>query len=324
MNEIATVMVALVSCIIPVYNSEKYIKDCIESVIHQSMKEIEIIIVNDGSTDSSAKIVRQYCEQDARIIYIYQDNQGTAVARNTGVENAHSDWICFIDSDDVISRYYIETLYKMAVDSNCRIVTCECVEGNQQPEFHQLISTNYIVNQVNENYFCRLINSSSKCYWIVCAKIISRDIIKNIPFSAGRIYEDNAVVYKWLFEAGKICSTSLPMYFYRVNNSSITHQTFSKKQMDCLWALKQQIDFFSEIHYEKMRQLITRRYILATARLFFEASRMGAESQIIRQLQKILRRANGDTPGLAACSSENSRAFPTTAIAGFLYPLLSL
>lgn len=259
-------------------------------MIYQSMTEIEIIIINDGSTDSSEEIIQKYCKQDARIIYIYQDNAGVAAARNQGVENSHSDWICFIDSDDIISKYYIETLYNIAIDSKCRLVTCECVEGNRQPLFSQSINTNYVVNQVDENYLCDLINSPSKCYWIVVAKIISKDIINKTPFCEGRIYEDNAVVYKWLFDAGKICSIAQPLYFYRINNSSITHKDFSYKKMDCLWALKQQMEFFSKIHYQKMRILITRRYIFATARLYFEASRSNTEPKIIRQLRRILKR----------------------------------
>ena len=128
------------------------------------MNEIEIIIVDDGSTDSSAKIISKFCQRDKRIIYIYQNNQDQGAARNKGVKNAHSDWICFVDRDDLISKYYIETLYKMAIDSKCRFAACECIEQEQQPNFNQLHNANYTVSQISEKYLCGLIIARVNVY----------------------------------------------------------------------------------------------------------------------------------------------------------------
>src|SRR5690625_1048731 len=105
----------LVSIIIPVYNKEEYLEDCLESVINQSYEKIEIIIINDGSTDGSESIIKKWKNKDNRIKYMSQNNQGVAIARNNGIKVSKGDYIYFIDADDYLSLNAIETLYKHSI-----------------------------------------------------------------------------------------------------------------------------------------------------------------------------------------------------------------
>lgn len=111
-----------VSVIVPVYNVEKYVEECLSSIIHQTLKEIEIIIVNDGSTDSSLDICKRFADQDERIVLINQENKGLGEARNIGLFHAHGEFLSFIDSDDYIEDAFLESLYKQAVDYDADVV----------------------------------------------------------------------------------------------------------------------------------------------------------------------------------------------------------
>ena len=116
---------AKVSVIIPVYNVEKYIGKCIDSIINQTYRDIEIICVNDGSTDNSLNILRDYAQKDNRIIIISQENQGAAIARNNGLNNAKGDYICFLDSDDYVEYTFLETMYKQITLQNSDMCLCK-------------------------------------------------------------------------------------------------------------------------------------------------------------------------------------------------------
>ena len=135
-----------ISVIIPVYNVEKYLRECLDSVINQTLKDIEIICVNDGSTDSSMAILQEYSSKDARIVIINQENMGVGKARNIAIDRATGQFVCFVDSDD----YYptddiLETLYNKAIENNVKICGGELAKfTNENPELKQNFGKNYI------------------------------------------------------------------------------------------------------------------------------------------------------------------------------------
>ena len=113
---------AKISVIIPVYNTEMFLSECLDSVLHQTFKDFEIICVNDGSSDNSASILKGYAQKDARIKVITQANQGLSAARNAGLDVVQGEWICFLDSDDMLPISAIEILYNTAQQTGCKIV----------------------------------------------------------------------------------------------------------------------------------------------------------------------------------------------------------
>ena len=127
-----------VSVIIPVYNVEKYLSECLDSVVNQTLKDIEIICVNDGSPDGSAEILEEYAQKDNRIKVITQENRGVSEARNSGLKIASGEYIAFLDSDDYIDLKFFEQLYKRGIESNSDVVVCENIyrfSGNKQKLF---------------------------------------------------------------------------------------------------------------------------------------------------------------------------------------------
>ena len=121
----------LVSIIVPIYNSEQYLERCINSLIKQTYKNIEIILIDDGSKDSSLSIIEKYAKQDCRIVYISKENSGVSSSRNDGIKIAKGKYISFVDSDDYIESNMIEDMYKALVEQNVDIVRCSVKENNE-------------------------------------------------------------------------------------------------------------------------------------------------------------------------------------------------
>lgn len=259
---------AVISVIVPVYNAEKYLNRCIDSILDQTFKDFELILVDDGSKDSSGDICEKYAGLDQRIKVIHQENKGQAAARNLGVINASGEWIAFVDADDMIQQQMLEYLYRAVISTNSKIAVCKLMEKNECPvEFKQ-----------EQNYNCTFIRLDEKkllqwctgtdlnvvdkyIYWIVCAKLVHKSIVREFPFEEGRIYEDNALVFKWLFNVGSIAACDNVMYFYRVNHTGTTKSNYSIHKLDWLWALEEQIKFYKKVKFLKMVDALGTRFI---------------------------------------------------------------
>lgn len=258
---------AKISVIVPVYNAEKYIKRCIDSILSQTFKDYELILLDDGSTDQSGTICDNYAEQNKCVRVIHQKNQGQASARNRGIKLARAEWIAFVDADDMIHPQYLEILYRGVAENKVKISVCHAFEGKDLPENFLDDQQAHLIRQaVNEQtlskwYFGADEKISKFTYWIVCGKLIHKTILQKYPFTSDRIYEDNAVVCKWLYEAGNIVFCDNVMYFYYVNPEGTTKKDYSLKKLDRFWALQEQILFYKEVGYNKIEYMIRKRYI---------------------------------------------------------------
>lgn len=223
----------LVSIIVPIYNVEKYLKKCLESLINQSFKQIEIILVNDGSTDQSAEICNQYTKNHSFIKTIHKKNGGLSSARNAGIEISQGKYIMFIDPDDYIESNTVSILYHACEEENCEIACCgkfrETLEGNyvikntlknkmvfsKKEAMHRLLMNNYIDTSA-------------------CDKIYKSNLFQNIRFPEGQTYEDMATIYKTFLAANKVCHVGIPLYHYVVRDDSITNLEFNSNNFDLL------------------------------------------------------------------------------------------
>ncbi len=218
-----------VSVIIPVYNVEKYLPKCLDSMVNQTLKDIEIIVVNDGSPDNSEKIIKEYLKKDKRIIYLKKENGGQGSARNLGIKKAKGEFLCFVDSDDYIELNMLELLYDKAINEESDIVISNYnkVIGNNKQEcsFFDTLGQNNI-----ESY---ILNMGSP--W---GKIIRKDIItnNNLFFPEGIIYEDYAVVPLYALFANKISYVDIPLYNYLIREGSTMTQKFNEKFYDIISA----------------------------------------------------------------------------------------
>lgn len=259
-----------VSVIVPVYNVEQFIRRCIDSILRQTFTDYELFLIDDGSTDSSGLICDAYAEQDKRIRVIHQENQGQAAARNHGVAAANGEWVCFIDSDDEVHAQMLELLYHAITDGHVGISMCSVAEGDSVPEsFSSPRGEKYAVHTVDQDYLDMLYDQGGHRCWIVCGKLIRTEIVRNIPFTAGRIYEDNAVACRWLYEAKKVADIDEQLYYYRVNPNGTTKSAFSLKRLDYLWALEEIIKFFKKIRYRRLQKRFCTNYVRAAVSYYW-------------------------------------------------------
>ncbi len=221
-----------VSIIVPVYNVEKYLTECLNSLVGQTLKDIEIVAVNDGSKDNSLRILEEYAEKDKRIKIINQKNAGLSAARNRGVEAATGEFVAFIDSDDWVDLDFCEKLYTAATEEKADIAAGELVwYENPQKNVKQICYKRKLVCKGLKEKYYKLLNGSAYCY--VCNKIYRREtLIKSgVVFPEGKVYEDMHWSPRVMCELGKAVAIGGVSYYYRQNVSSITHLTPQNEKM---------------------------------------------------------------------------------------------
>ena len=217
----------MISVIVPVYNVEEYIEECLDSIKNQTFTDFEVILVNDGSTDNSQAICEIYCDQDSRFHLINQENQGQSIARNRGVAESKGKFIVFIDSDDIVRVDLLDQLMNYMSDE-IDIVECDKTEDIQY------------LNEKGKDIQVKEFDSNEalyKCFnhavsWSPVAKLYRRKIVEKVPFLENLIYEDfytGIVSLKYINKMRKIDYIG---YYYRYHTSSTMNQKYSEKNLD--------------------------------------------------------------------------------------------
>ena len=231
----------MISIIVPVYNVENYLEECLDSIKNQTYTDIEVILVNDGSTDNSQVICERYCQQDPRFHLINQSNQGQSVARNNGVAASRGEFITFVDSDDVIKSDMLQQLMRY-MDTGIDIVECNITE-----DIHCL-------NSEGKEIGVKELDSNEALYecfnhgvsWSPVAKLYRREIVEKVPFLENLIYEDfytGIVSLKYIHKMRKINYIG---YYYRYHTSSTMNQKYSEKNLDIFKVGKKLLEEFRE------------------------------------------------------------------------------
>lgn len=287
----------LISVIVPIYKCEEYLETCVDSILNQTFTDFEIILVDDGSPDNSGKICDDLARKHNKITVLHQENQGQAAARNNGVKIARGEWLHFVDSDDLIHPQMLESLYNAVIKNDVKLAMCSAVQDEKSPDdFYADKKVDFKNLEMNEDNFLHLCRDLKYYYWVVWGKLIHKSILQKYPLAEGRIYEDNAIVCKWLYEAKKVVLTDAPLYFYYVNTSGTTKKEFTKKHLDVLWAFKEQIDFFSSINFLKMTEHLAMYYFEISAYLYHRAKTENAKELIphIKEKEKEIKSLYSD------------------------------
>ena len=266
----------LISIVLPIYNIEKYLTDCIESVINQTYKNIEIILVDDGSEDNCATICDNYANKDKRIKVIHKENGGLSDARNAGLKIATGEYITFIDSDDIIDKQYIENLFEILVENNADIAICNYKEIEEKNNYKQL-PKNY--KPKNEIDIFDNIESLKQMYtshkhgmvFVAWAKLYKKELFikNNIKYPEGKIHEDTYTTYKLLYYAKKVVFTEKELYFYRLRKGSIMNSKFNLKKLDKLPAIEETCEFFLEKNEPELLKCAFNDYMKACIKLIY-------------------------------------------------------
>lgn len=223
-----------VSIIVPVYNAEKYIIKCLDSVINQTLKDIEIIIIDDGSTDGSSEICKEYASKDSRIIYYKKENEGLAAARQDGIERASGEYVGFVDSDDWLELNMYEEMYVSALKENADIVFCNCFFNDNETDRIHLEPGVYNREEIEKFILTRSLagiskkGSNSVIRWSNCLRLYKMSVIKENNISFGRKFrrsQDLQLTFETTLHAKKYVSLNDKcLYHNRTtdNNSSLS------------------------------------------------------------------------------------------------------
>lgn len=234
-----------VSIIIPVYNSAMYLKQCLNSLINQTLTDLEIICINDGSTDNSAEILNEYAQKDSRIIVITQENSGLGATRNNGLEQAKGEYIGFVDSDDWIDENYYEKLYNAAKENSADIAICG-FKREKKEKSKIILSYQDIKLYTNTQEKFNICDMPKSNY--VWNKIYKRERVldSGITFETGVYYEDVIYSPRIIYFLGELVTVPDTYYHYRKNPNSVVCMGSKKKTEDKIYAEKQLSKFLIE------------------------------------------------------------------------------
>ena len=221
----------LISIIVPIYNVEEYLEECLDSIQCQTYNNIEVILVNDGSTDASKEICERFCRQDSRFHLINQENKGLSGARNRGMSESHGEFITFVDSDDVLKEDMLEQLMEQVTSEEIDIV--ECWYSNDQKELAILSPENVkIIFQGNTKEALVSLCRDNIVRLNAVAKLFRREVILNFPFLEGLFYEDVYGGMGILKQIRRMVKIDYIGYYYRVRQGSIMNREFNLKNLD--------------------------------------------------------------------------------------------
>lgn len=248
----------LISVIIPVYNVEAYIEECLFSVIEQTYHNIEIIIVDDGSQDKTGLICDNFADKDSRIKVIHKKNSGVAESRNVGVNAARGSFVLFVDGDDVADTQMIEFLYGLLLKNKADISICGI----------QYFDNKYIKKAINndEIYLMSDVEALETMLYQrhfdtgPVAKLIKSEIVKKYPFPKGMVFEDLFTVYKFIDEAQKVVYAPDIYYYYRQNEVSMMHRNFDYEIFDELKAIEEMEKYINIKHPDLLPAFMARKF----------------------------------------------------------------
>ncbi len=248
-----------ISIIVPIYNVELYLRRCIDSILDQSYRDFELILVNDGSPDNCGSICDEYARIDSRVQVIHQDNRGLSAARNAGLDrvfkNNRSHWITFVDSDDWLHPQYLSALHNATRNTGMSISTCKFIRtSGATPSITAIPQP--ILFPPEEFYTVHpAINT------IACGKLYRKELFDSVRFPLGKLHEDEFVIFRLLFSIDEIAVVDAPLYFYYINDNGITKSGWTPAHFALLEARKLQLEFLSANGYLSAYEFVYQFYL---------------------------------------------------------------
>ena len=245
-----------ISVIVPVYNVEQYLERCVDSIINQTYTNLEIILVNDGSTDNSGKLCDELAKKDERIRVIHKENGGLSDARNRGIDEAKSELVGFIDSDDYIDSDMYEVLLENLNDTDADLSMCALYDVyNNTPE-EQV--TNKEIWELSSEQAIKMVMEAKILSVTAVNKLYRKSLFSDLKFEVGKIAEDAFIMIKLLDKCEKIVATNEKKYYYVHRENSITTQKFSTKFLNVIEAYEQNSNIILE-KYPKLKDVAQTR-----------------------------------------------------------------
>jgi glycosyltransferase involved in cell wall biosynthesis len=299
----------LVSVIIPIYNVELYLRDCLDSVIGQSYGNLEIILVNDGSLDRSAEICTEYAKKDVRVKIINKLNGGLSSARNIGLDSAQGDYISFVDSDDVINENFIQILISLLLNSEASISICDyslfsthlSQSASNYDGCFQLFTGQFMLeNLYSKNWVPKNVIAWNKLY--------KKSVWEGLRYPEGVIHEDEYVIHHIFGQVDQVAYTCAPLYYYRQREASITKEISSKRINDIVQLFNLRAVYFKDRGYDLLVKENSKAKFLNIAILSVTNKNENLRSLLKQNLSAILWQSN--IPFKMKCSCALLSVFP--------------
>ena len=270
-----------ISIIVPVYNVEKYLRKCVDSILNQTFKDFELILVDDGSIDTSGKICDEYNLKDNRIKVIHKENGGLSSARNAGLDIAQGEYIGFVDSDDWIELDMYEELYKICKENDTDVgivgINYGGASEKKKSKKIEIYSNKLILDDL-------VYNKGKEITWPACNKLWLKKVIGESRFKEGRIYEDGLFLYSLSSKIKKVAKIDYEAYNYRMDNESITRSKISKKQVDFLYNT---LDIYKFLPSPYKEEMFIRDLIRYTEYILLEMIKQkNINKDIIKEIKK--------------------------------------
>ena len=273
----------MISVIVPVFNVEKFLHTCLDSIACQTYEDFEVVLVDDGSTDSSGQICDSYLS-DKRFRVIHKENGGVSSARNVGLDNAQGEYLCFVDSDDCINPDYLKHL-KDLMDTNCVdiSITGFCVFENDPPDYHyertkSIVCSNWkALEKVAVNYL----------FLVPWGKLYKRKVFDNIRYPLGVNHEDEYVAHLLYMNSEMVAYDNNIMYYYRKTPNSIMNADFSLSRLSAVDAIEKRLKFYQENHKQKLCKITVLELVSMYQRnVFYLMNCKGADKYVRDQEKK--------------------------------------
>lgn len=253
-----------ISVIVPVYKVEAYLSRCVDSILGQTFRDFELVLVDDGSPDSCGELCEGYARRDSRVHVIHQENGGLSAARNSGIdwvfENSDSRYLAFVDSDDYVAPEYLQMLYDAARETGCAISVC----GIQKTQGETLPPAQAEAPAVMEaeDYYCsgEIHGGVTMVAW---NKLYDRSLFETLRYPVGKLHEDEFTTYRAVYQAGKVAVLAAPLYGYFQNAAGIMRSQWDPRRMHALEAVEQQMAFAQGENHPKLLKKAVEQYIYA-------------------------------------------------------------
>jgi glycosyltransferase involved in cell wall biosynthesis len=281
-----------ISIIAPVYQVEKYIGQCIESVINQTFKNFELILIDDGSKDKSGNICDEYAKRDKRIHVVHTENKGAASARNKGLDLATGKYIAFVDGDDYLAENMLDKLYKVITQENCDVVVCDFLNlhANSDKDFSLQLSDSKVSGR---EILSHLKNQKNYGVWtIVWNKLYKKEILKDLRFPEGKYFEDEIFSDQLYLICNEVQVISDVLYYHRVLETSTMNTQKIRNYLDLIDAFQLRINLYLENRLPDDEVYKVLIYMLEPYTKCAKADFMGNDKERLKQAKRFIRKSS--------------------------------
>ena len=279
----------LISIVVPVYNVEKYLQRCIDSILAQTFPDFELILVDDGSTDNSGKICDEYAKKDQRIVVVHQENRGQSLSRNLGISLAKGDYITFIDSDDFILPHFLEYLYKECTNAGADMSICGFSRYLDKDDISSVIERMDYKSESYEKTKMEEYLVSSKITNTVWGKLYKKSIVCDFKFPNRKYCEDVFSTYMLIHASKRIVFFDYNGYVYRNNLDSVMNEKYSPQKKDGIYISVERARFMEQ-NYPDLAKYAYRGVIYSCNQVLLCMGRSRViDAEILVEMQRLYR-----------------------------------